>query len=71
MQELLRALSAMLPVALCIGLGVGVRRLKWLTEEADRSLITLTIRVLMPCFIVHRLNTADWFVSAATWSTRR
>jgi malate permease and related proteins len=60
MNDLPRILSAMLPVVVCIAAGVLARRLKWLTEEADRSLITLTIRLLMPCYIVHRLNTLTW-----------
>lgn len=38
-------------VYLGIGVGSTVRWLNWLTEEADHSLLRLTVRVLYPCLI--------------------
>lgn len=35
-----------------IGIGALTRRLGWLTEEADQSLLKLIIRVLLPCLIL-------------------
>jgi len=36
-----------------IGVGALARRLGWLTEDADQSLLKLIIRVFMPCLVVH------------------
>lgn len=44
--------TAMLTVAAIIGIGATTRRLNWLTQEADRSLLNLTIMVLLPCLIL-------------------
>jgi predicted permease len=45
-------LSAVIPV-FCIAIaGVLMRQRKWLTEDADRSLLKLTVNVLMPALIV-------------------
>lgn len=43
--------SAMLTVAVIIGLGALARQVKWLTQEADTSLLNLTLSVLLPCLI--------------------
>lgn len=45
-------LAAVLPVFGIIGCGFAVRRLEWLTEEADASLLRLTIRLLVPCLVL-------------------
>jgi len=42
-------LSAVLAIFLVAGAGAAFRRLEWLTEEADRSLLETTVRLLMPC----------------------
>ncbi|MFU8848727.1 MAG: AEC family transporter [Opitutales bacterium] len=44
--------SAMLPIFLVIGSGFLVRRLGWLTEEADRSLMQLVVNLLYPAMIL-------------------
>ncbi|MFN0067948.1 MAG: AEC family transporter [Limisphaerales bacterium] len=45
-------LNAVLPVLGVIAAGFAFRRLKWLTEEADRSLVKLVVNVLAPCLIL-------------------
>jgi predicted permease len=45
-------LSAVIPVFGIAGVGLLIRRLDWLTEEADRSLLRVVINVLMPCLIL-------------------
>jgi predicted permease len=53
MNESLTVLNAVLPV---FGLAVAgwlLRKVKWLTAEADRSLTRLTINLLLPCLIIH------------------
>jgi predicted permease len=44
--------TAMLPVFLVIGSGFIVRRLGWLSEEADRSLMRLVVNLLYPAMIL-------------------
>lgn len=44
-------LSVIVSVFLVIAAGMGLRRLGWLTAEADQSLLQLVIRVLIPCLI--------------------
>jgi hypothetical protein len=43
---------AVLTVFAVVGAGVLLRRADWLTEEADRSLMNLTVRLLLPCLIL-------------------
>ena len=45
-------LTAMLPIFLVIGSGFLVRRLGWLSEEADRSLMRLVVNLLYPAMIL-------------------
>lgn len=44
--------GAVLPVFLVTGAGFVLRRLSWLTAEADHSLLRLTINVLLPCLVI-------------------
>lgn len=44
-------LSIIVSVFLVVGAGMAMRRLGWLTAEADQSLLKLVIRVLIPCLI--------------------
>ena len=44
--------TAMIPVFLVIGSGFLVRRLGWLSEEADRSLMRLVVNLLYPAMIL-------------------
>lgn len=45
-------LTAVLPVIVVVFAGLGLRRINWLTEEADHSLIRLTVNILQPCLIL-------------------
>ncbi len=53
-------LGAVLPVFCVVGAGAALRRLDWLTEEADASLLRLVINVFSPCLILTTIlgNTA-------------
>lgn len=44
-------LLSILPVFALIGIGTGLRRARWLTEEADTSLLKLVVNFLYPCLI--------------------
>lgn len=44
-------LLLILPVFALIAIGVGLRRLSWLTAEADASLLKLVVNFLYPCLI--------------------
>ncbi|MFN3408405.1 MAG: AEC family transporter [Limisphaerales bacterium] len=57
-------LSAVIPVFAILGIGLAVRRLNWLTAEADRSLFRVVINVLMPCLI---LDTSLGNAALADW----
>ncbi len=43
--------TAIIPIFLIIGAGFLARRVRWLTEEADRSLMTLVVNFLYPALI--------------------
>jgi len=45
-------LLLILPVFALIAIGVGLRRLSWLTEEADSSLLKVVVNFLYPCLIL-------------------
>ena len=53
-------LLTILPVFAMIGIGVGLRRARWLTAEADASLLKLVVNFLYPCLIFENVlnNTA-------------
>ena len=52
MDEFLTVLSAVLPVFAIMGVGFLLRRLDWLTEESDHSLMRVTINALIPCLVI-------------------
>lgn len=52
MSEFKTVLEAVLPVFGIALIGLLVRKLNWLTEEADHSLLRLNINVLFPCLIL-------------------
>jgi malate permease and related proteins len=54
-QEFETVLRAVAPVFLVVFAGWIMRRVNWLTEEADASLLRMTINLLMPCLIVDSL----------------
>ncbi len=52
MSEYLPLLAAVAPVFIIIGLGWIIRRIGWLTEEADASLLRVIVNLLYPCLIL-------------------
>jgi predicted permease len=54
-QELGTVLAAVVPVFLVAAAGWIIRSVNWLTEEADASLLRVTINLLMPCLVVDSL----------------
>jgi len=52
MNEFQTVLSAVIPIFAIAGVGLLIRKLNWLTEEADHSLLRVNINVLMPCLIL-------------------
>jgi malate permease and related proteins len=60
MQESLTVLSAVVPVLGIIVIGLIIRKLDWLSEEADHSLLRVNINLLFPCLILDKAlgNTA-------------
>ena len=60
MKEFLTVFGAVLPVFGIIAAGFVLRRVNWLSEEADRSLMRIAINVMLPCLIIHSIigNTA-------------
>lgn len=52
MSEFATVLAAVLPVFTIAGLGFLIRRLNWLTAEADASLLRVLVNVLVPCFFL-------------------
>lgn len=55
MDDWLRVLAATLAVFGVVGLGGLLRKVNWLTEEADTSLLKVVVRVLVPCLIVRSI----------------
>jgi predicted permease len=55
MSESATVLNAVLPVFTIIGLGLWIRRLNWLSEEADQSLLRVNINLLFPCLIFDKV----------------
>ncbi len=52
MSEYLPLLAAVVPVFIVIGAGWLIRRIGWLTEEADASLLRVIVNLLYPCLIL-------------------
>ena len=52
MSEFQAVFGAVVPVFVIIGAGFVLRRLSWLSAEADQSLLRLTINLLLPCLIL-------------------
>jgi predicted permease len=55
MMSLSDVLSAVLPVFFLALVGIGLRRVRWLTEEADATLLRLVVNVLTPCLIFDKV----------------
>lgn len=54
MSEFLTVLRAVLPIFGLVVVGLMIRKLNWLTEEADQSLLRININLLMPCLILDK-----------------
>ncbi len=54
MSQTSTILNAVVPVFGVMGLGIVIRRLNWLTEEADKSLMRVCVNVLLPCLILDK-----------------
>lgn len=52
MNEFQTTLAAVLPVFTIAGLGFLMRRINWLTAEADASMLRVLINLLVPCFFL-------------------
>lgn len=52
MEQWRIVLAAVLPVFGIVGLGLLVRRIEWLTKDADQSLLRVNVNVLMPALIL-------------------
>ena len=52
MNEFLAVLGAVVPVFGIAGVGLAIRKLNWLTEPADQSLLRVNINLLLPCLIL-------------------
>lgn len=53
MSESLTVLNAVVPVIALVVAGWVMRRLGWLTAEADSSLLRININLLLPCLIIN------------------
>ena len=56
MAEILKVLSAVLPVFLITFLGYQFRRINWLNREADDSLMRVAMNVLLPCLAFSKIS---------------
>ena len=54
-----RILGVIASVFLTVGAGALLRRVNWLTAEADESLLKLVIRLLIPCLILRAVVGAE------------
>jgi len=52
MDEFKTVLGAVVPIFGIAGVGLLIRKLNWLTEEADQSLLRVNINLLLPCLIL-------------------
>lgn len=64
MDSTLIIFSAMLAVAAMIAAGAMARWTNWLTQEADTSLLNLTVRLLLPCLILDTIVGNDRLLNA-------
>jgi predicted permease len=51
-NEFLTVLNAVLPIFFAAAAGIVMRKINWLTEEADQSLLRVTVNLLAPCLII-------------------
>ena len=55
MHDFWGILSAVLPVFGLTAIGVWLRNVEWLTEEADQSLMRVVVNLLTPCLILDKV----------------
>ncbi len=68
MEQHLHIMSLVLAVFTVMGIGGTLRKINWLTSEADASLLKLVVRVLYPCFIFNVIAGNERFMTfAQTW----
>jgi len=64
MNEFSTIVNAVIPVFAIVTAGLAIRRLNWLTEEADHSLFKVVVNLLMPCLILDTVANnpavSDW-----------
>lgn len=53
MNESFTVMSAVVPVFALVLVGLAMRKLNWLTAEADASLLRVNINLLLPCLIIN------------------
>ncbi len=52
MNEFHAVLSAIIPIFALAVVGLVIRKINWLTEEADESLLRVNVNLLLPCLIL-------------------
>ena len=62
-ESLLLSVECVLPVLLLIALGIGIRRLKWVTEQGIRQMDKVAYRVLIPALLFKNIYDNDFRVS--------
>lgn len=55
MIDIWTVFSAVLPTYVLVGVGAWLRRVEWLTHEADESLLRVVVNVLAPCLILDHI----------------
>lgn len=55
MMSLSDVLPAVIPVFCLAGVGVALRKVRWLNQEADRSLLLIVVNGLTPCLIFDKI----------------
>ena len=59
MHESLQILGSVIPLFLIMALGAVVRKIGVLNEEADRTLLDLSVHLLLPCLILDHLMSSE------------
>ena len=69
MEELWPIVASVLGVFLVMGVGAFCRHRDWLTQEADRSLASLTANVLLPAYFMQKILGSPQYESlAGAWA---
>jgi predicted permease len=57
--------AAVLSVFAIVGVGALLRRIDWMTAEADQSLMNLSVRLLLPCLILDTVADNPWLTGVS------